>query len=313
MNSKDCIDIFICSYHRPHNVKTMKYLCGLGYPSDKIHVFVDSATDDIAEYEEEVVGRYKCNLHVFDMDEARARYDYVHRASESRRSAGQARNMFMDWATANGIDFYMVCDDDTSSFQIRPFGKYYKQANINDIVDTFLAVRDMMKKRKVGLFGLSQTGDIYSNEHDTHLFRRKVMNTTFVLLPYVYRGERGIQDDDTSLFTGVMNEGLFTGSLYSGLVLLQTLSATQSGGLTDLYNECKLLNKAMVTPLQFPSAIFAERQIMNGARIHHHVRYDNLFPKIIKGSPGHNNIEWDTYAEDIPFTNEPKRCFTLNR
>ena len=88
---------------------------------------------------------------------------------------------------------------------------------------------------------------------------------------------------------------------------------TQSGGLTDLYNECKLLNKAMVTPLQFPSAIFAERQIMNGARIHHHVRYDNLFPKIIKGSPGHNNIEWDTYAEDIPFTNEPKRCFTLNR
>lgn len=307
------IDIFICSYHRPHNVKTMKYFCKLGYQPNKIHVFVDSEADDITEYEQEVVGKYKCNLHVFDMNEARRRYDYVHRASPLRRSAGQARNMFMDFALANGIDFYMVCDDDTSNYQVMPFGKYYRLANLRDIEETFSAVRDMMIKRRIGLFGLSQTGDKYSNEFDKRLFRRKVMNTTFVLPSLVYRGEKGIQDDDTSLFAGVMNEGLFTGSIANGIMLSQTPSATQNGGLTDVYKENKLLNKAVVTPIQYPSAIFAEKQIMNGARIHHRINYKYLFPKILKSKDGNNNIEWDTYPEDVPFTSEPKRAYCLNR
>jgi NAD(P)H-flavin reductase len=109
------IDIFIPSYHRPTNVKTAKYFVGLGYDPKKIHVFVDSETDDIHIYEEEMK-KIGVNLHVFDMDEARKRYDYVHRASLSRRSAGQARNMFQDFAMKNNIDFYLVQDDDTNNF-----------------------------------------------------------------------------------------------------------------------------------------------------------------------------------------------------
>lgn len=133
------------------------------------------------------------------------------------------------------------------------------------------------------------------------------MNTTFYLLPYVYRGERGVQDDDTSQFVGMMNQGLFTGSYGAGIVLQQTLSATQQGGLTDLYNECKLLNKALITVIQYPSAIHAERQVRNGNRIHHKVSYRYLWPKILKGDGSFDNIAWDTYPEDVPFTNEPKR------
>lgn len=309
----DYVNIFIASYHRPHNIKTMRWFVERGYPAGKIHVFVDNEADDIAEYEQEVVGKYGCNLHVFDMEEARRRYDYVHRASQSRRSAGQARNMMMEWAAANGIDFYMVCDDDTNLYQLRPFGVYQRVANLSEVCDTFLAVERMMRAKHIGLFGLSQSGDLYSQNVKRNLLRKKVMNTTFVLLPYINRGERGVQDDDTSLFTGVMNEGYFTGSLYSGIVLLQTVSATAPGGLTDLYNECKLLNKSLVCPIQFPSAIFAEHQPMNGGRIHHKVNYRYLNPMIIRNGGGRNNIAWDTYPEDVPFTNEPKRVFSLNR
>ena len=218
------VDIFIPSYHRPDNCKTVNYYLKLGYDPKKIHVFLDSEADDIEEYKKNL-DPLGVNIHVFDMNEARERYDYIHRASPSLRSAGQARNMFMDFAKENGIDFYMV------------------------------------------------------------------------------------QDNDTSLYTGVMNEGYFTGSLRSGLTLFQTLSATAKGGLTDLYNECKLYNKAMVTPLQFPSAIHAEKQPMNGGRIHHRINYRYLFPCIMKGD--RSNIEWDAYPEDVPFTNEPKRNFKL--
>ena len=163
-----------------------------------------------------------------------------------------------------------------------------------------------MRDRHIGCFGWSQTGD-FINPDNRNLLRKKIMNTTFYLLPYVYRGERGVQDDDTSQFVGMMNQGLFTGSYGAGIVLQQTLSATQQGGLTDLYNECKLLNKAMITVIQYPSAIHAERQVRNGNRIHHKVAYRYLWPKILKGDGSFDNIAWDTYPEDYPFTNEPKR------
>lgn len=210
--------IFIPSYHRPENLKTVYYFVKGGYPADKIHVVIDSEADDYDVYERESE-RIGFNLHVFDMEEARSRYDYVHRASVSRRSAGQARNMFYEIAEELGITRYVV------------------------------------------------------------------------------------QDDDTSQFATAMNEGYFTGSLRSGLILQQTASATSKGGLTDLYNECKLLNKAMVTPIQFPSAIHAEKQEKNGGRLHHRIKSRYLYPKIMKGK--RSNIEWDAYPEDVPFTNEP--------
>ena len=130
------------------------------------------------------------------------------------------------------------------------------------------------------------------------------MNTTFYDTRFIYRGERGIQDDDTSQFVGVMNEGFFTGSMATGLVLNQTPSATAKGGLTELYNEVKLLNKSLIIPIQFPSSSHAERQIRNGGRLHHKIRYRYLMPCIIKGE--RSNIAWDAYPEDAPFTNEPR-------
>lgn len=304
MMKKMMIDfpIFIPSYHRPKNIKTLKYYVKLGIPASMIYVFVDSETDDIADYMEEVRGKYGANIVIFDMQEARARYDYVHRPTPARRSAGQARNMMYDYALKNSIDFYMVQDDDTNAYQLRPFGIYVRMATKKDVVSHFMAVKELMLRRHIGLFGLSQNGDLIGGKNE-YLFRKKVMNTTFVNVRYMYRGERGVQDDDTSQFAAVMNEGLFTGSLANGLVLCQTQSAVQKGGLTDLYKEAKLLNKAMVVPIQFPSCSFGEKQKQNGGRLHHRIKYRYLMPKVIRGK--RSNIEWDAYPEDWPFTNEP--------
>ncbi len=298
------IDIFIPSYHRASNLKTVKYFLSIGWDKNKIHVFIDDEADDISEYED-FSEKKGFKLHIFNMNESRERYDYIHRPSESRRSAGQSRNMFYDKAKLLGIDFYMVQDDDTSNYQIKYKGKYKGMASFEDIFNTFEAVKLFMYKRKIGLFGISQTGDFIGGDNKK-LLRNKVMNTTFVLTKYIYRGERGVQDNDTSQFVGIMNQGLFTGSLGDGLVLQQVQSAKQKGGLTDLYNECKLLNKSLVCPIQFPSSIHAEKQKKNGARLHHHIRNKYLYPRLIK-TKGIDNIAWDSYKEDTPFTNEPKR------
>ena len=73
-----------------------------------------------------------------------------------------------------------------------------------------------------------------------------------------------------------------------------------------MYNECKLLNKSLVTVIQFPSAIIAEHQKLNGGRLHHRINYKHLAPCIIKGEKERDNIAWDKWPEDYPFTNENK-------
>ena len=297
------IDVFIPSYHRADNLKTVKFLEKIDYDMKHVYVFIDDEADDRERYKA-VAKQYGFRLVVFDMTEARKRFDYVHRASISRRSAGQARNMFQDYAKKKGIERYVVMDDDTKEFQFRVKGVYVHTASGDTVKRTFEMIAEMMRRQRIGLFGVSQTGDFYGSLY-LSMMRRKVMNVTFYDTRFIYRGERGVQDNDTSQFAGVLNEGLFTGSLADGINLQQTVSATAKGGLTDLYNECKLYNKAMVTPIQYPSAIRAERQVMNGGRIHHRIDYRYLAPKLMKGE--RNNIAWDTYPEDYPFTNEPRR------
>lgn len=297
------IDVFIPSYHRADNLKTVKFLEKIEYDMKHVYVFIDDEADDRERYKA-VAKQYGFRLVVFDMTEARKRFDYVHRASVSRRSAGQARNMFQDYAKKKGIERYVVMDDDTKEFQFRVKGVYVHTASGETVKRTFEMIAEMMRRQRIGLFGVSQTGDFYGSLY-LSMMRRKVMNVTFYDTRFIYRGERGVQDDDTSQFAGVLNEGLFTGSLADGINLQQTASATAKGGLTGLYNECKLYNKAMVTPIQYPSAIRAERQVMNGGRIHHRIDYRYLAPKMMKGE--RNNIAWDTYPEDYPFTNEPRR------
>ena len=301
MTMKMC-RVFIPSYHRARNIKTVYYLHKIGWDMSLVTVFIDNQAGDELDYREEA-GKYGFNLQVFDMDEARRRYDYVHRASVSRRSAGQARNMFQDYASSIGVDFYVVMDDDTQYFCTFMMRRTIRDLDL--VRRMFNSAEDLMRKRHIGVFGLPQTGDFIGG-YQYQIFTRKVMNTTFYLLPYVYRGERGVQDDDTSLFTGIINEGLFTGTAQHSIVLQQVQSATQNGGLTDLYNECKLLNKALVTVIQFPSAIKAEYQPKNGGRIHHRINYKYLGPCIIRGRAEHDNIAWDRYQEDFPFTNENK-------
>lgn len=298
------IDIFIPSYHRPDNLKTVNYFLKIGWKAEHLHVFIDDETDDIDEYQK-IREKLGFNLHIFSMKESRERYNYIHRPSKSRRSAGQARNMFYDKAKELNIEFYMVQDDDTTGYEIKRFGKYKRIANFDDIFNVFEGVKEFMYKRRIGLFGIPQTGDFIGGSNKK-ILRNKVMNTTFVLTKYIYRGENGYGDDDTSQFVNIYNNGLFTGTLGDGLTLKQTTSATAKGGLTELYNEAKLLSKALICPIQFPTAVFAEKQVKNGGRLHHNVQNKYLSPRLIK-SPNIDNIAWDTYPEDTPFTNEPKR------
>lgn len=296
------VDVFIPSYHRSDNLKSLRYLCGIGWEPKNIHILIDNEAGDEKDYRE-TCERYGCCLEVLDIAEQRRRFDYVHREPQSRRAAGMMRNAFCEYAERKGIDFYLVMDDDTSGFEVKLNGKYQRYEVKKPLIDYVLGeVRDMMMKKGLGAFALPQTGDFIGGESKRY-YMPKMMNCVCYLTGYIRRGERGVQDNDTSMFCGVLNEGLMCGSFADGLTLKQTVSGTNSGGLTDLYHEQKLLNKSLVVPIQFPGAVYAERQEMNGGRLHHHIEYRYLMPRILKGEPERENLDWKKWDEDWPFTN----------
>jgi len=92
----------------------------LNWEHQKIHILVDDETPDIDEYRK-FAEKNKLQLHVFNLNEARMLYDFIHRPGESIRAAGMARNMMYEIARSNGIEFYMVQDDDTNSYEIKNF------------------------------------------------------------------------------------------------------------------------------------------------------------------------------------------------
>ena len=300
--NKDYPNIFVISYGRSNNIKTLYYFAKRQYDMDKIHIVIDNEEKNIKEYRE-ACEKYGCKMHIFNIDDARLQYDYVYRKNRMRRAAGQARNAVYDIAEKEGITQYVVMDDDTTGFQYRENGKYINCCNIDTVVDSFILVLSFCRKHHIGIFGLSQTGDFYGQKFCNNLLRKKVMNTTFVTTDYVYKGERGEMDNDTSQFVEIHNNGLFTGSLWNSVVLKQTLSIKSKGGLTEAYKELKLLRKSLITPIQLPSCIIAKKQKQNGNRLHHFIDYNYLCPKILKiKDKSCDNIQWDTYDEDVKFT-----------
>lgn len=304
-------DIFVISYHRPKALKTVKYYKRIGYDMQRIRVVIDDEGGDADEYKK-ACELFGCQLYMFSQAEARARYDFVHRPTKALRAAGMARNEIYDIAEKEGIDFYIVQDDDTTGYEKKVFGTYAGIAGIEGVDMAFKAVRELMERRRIGLFGIPQSGDFLRGFSDI-LLLRKVMNTTFILRKYIYRGERAVQDNDTTQFATVGAVGLFMGSTWDGLCLKQTPSAKQEGGLTDLYREAQLLNKGLVCVIQYPSAVMCERQISNGGRLHHTIYARYLYPCLIRNEGGRDNIAWDTYPEDVPFTLEPRFSRDENR
>lgn len=303
---------FIISYHRPKQMKTMAWLKKVHYPMSKVHVVIDDEGGDREEYEK-TCADYGCNLHEFQLKKARRCFDFVHRKSKGRRAAGLCRNAIYDIAFDLGLRKWVVTDDDTSRYSIRYPATAERICTEYEFKCAITMVMDMMDRHRIGFFGLPQTGDLIGGVKRWKWFIWKVMNTTFVDARFVYKPERGVQDDDTSAFVGIMNEGYFTASIGYGVTLQQTSSATQSGGLTDNYRENKLLNKSLVCPIQFPSAIYANFQRCNGGRLHHIIDNKYLMPRVLKvGEKDRSNIAWDTYPEDVVFRNDRKKEIVID-
>ena len=307
--------VFIASYHRPDEIRSVKTFKELGYPASLLNVMIDDEAGDEEAYRE-ACRQEGVALRVFSQKEAREEYDFVTRPLRERRSGGIARNQAWKLAASLGAKQFVVVDDDTRHFEYRPFGLWACKLKGEEGRRRFLSMVHSLaafqRSHRLGVVGIAQTGETFASLGDRGpdrlLARRKVMNFCMYLTDFVHGGEVGQMDCDTLQYLHTGGAGLLTLSLRSGIVLQQVPSPQKKGGEAATYRHGGMVTKVANDVICYPSAVVGEVQPMNGNKLHHKISNRYAYPCLLRRPAGEgNNIAWDTYQEDMPFTSLPQR------
>lgn len=292
---------FIPSWKRSDRLHTIHTLQKLGVPSHCIHVVIDDEDPAGVESYRKTCAKKGLVLDVFDFEKEKSSYKFIF---PGKRTAAIARNCIWKMAEKHGLDHYFVMDDDVLLVSVYAASgrlyKFYDAKIFNTVLDMMY---EFMKRRHIGIFGFSQSGDFFSYiEYVRKLYRKKTMNFLCYLTKYSRGTEFGNLDTDALQFCNLCNLGLFSGSIGCGLVISMHASAKKKGGLTKIYKKQSLLYKSLSIPIVYPSASKGS-YIEQIGRLHHKNNYRYLQPCVIRNTEDPDavdNIAWDTWAEDFP-------------
>jgi hypothetical protein len=268
--------VFILTHGRPDNIKTIKALKKAGYNGD-IHLIIDDEDATRSEYEK----KYKGKVNVFDKKKYADMVDEGNNFDE-RRTITHARNASFDIAKKLGYRYFVQLDDDYTGFEYRIYSEsvYSKIRSLDEIFKTVL---EYYKTINCLSIAFSQGGDYIGGKDSgmakNPVMKRKCMNS------FVCSTERPFR------FIGAMNEDVNTyttrgsrGDLFftiPQLMLVQTTTQKQKGGITDMYLRFGTYCKAFTTVMMMPSCVKVAEMGDKHKRIHHIINWRNCVPKII--------------------------------
>lgn len=269
----------IISNGRPNDVKTVATLDRQGYTGEWKIVVDDEDTTAPAYVE-----RYGADRVVmFSKEEVASRTDTGDNLP-GRMAAVYARNACFDIARDLGYDYFLELDDDYLDFQFREDRdsvlKYYSCRNLDDVFSTMLGFLDASKSASVAL---AQGGDYIGgagNANARGRALRKAMNSWFFRTDCDVRFS-GRMNDDVSTYVVHSHRGRLFFTL-TFCMLMQVATQAGAGGLSEEYIQRGTYVKSFYSVMMCPSAVgismlFGARY----ARVHHHVRWRNVAPKIL--------------------------------
>lgn len=272
--------VFILSHGRAGNVKTLKTLRKAGYTGKTILV-----VDDEDELEEDYKRIYGAdNVVVFDKLDISRRYDTMDNFDE-RRTVFYARNVCFEIAEQLGYEYFLELDDDYTqiAFKIIEQNKF-KSRPAKDADSLFDAMLDFLDVSGAYTVAFAQGGDFIGGK-DNNRFKekllRKAMNSFFCKTNrrFEYIG-RVNEDVNTYCLMGVQGKLLFT---YTDVVVEQTQTQSQKGGMSEQYLDSGTYLKSFYTIMCCPSCV--EIGMMGGSkkgmRLYHMIKWNNCTPKIL--------------------------------
>ncbi len=226
------------------------------------------------------------NVIVFDKKEYMENVDTMDNFNTSGVPV-YVRNFCYDYAKKQGIENFVMLDDDYSQFSVRYIrqGKL-KEKRIPDIDDVFRTFFEVSNPHTVLAF--SQNGDYIGGAKSIFIrrpFKFKIMNCFFC------NANRKVP------FIGTLNEDLNAGLILAkrgiipltigGFSLSQQTTQQNKGGLTDSYLELGTYVKSFYSVMIQPSSVSIKlsdggtTEHKGHLRLHHLLDYNKTFPRIL--------------------------------
>lgn len=280
MMSKFCT--FIISHGRPDKVVTLKTLKRCGY-SGPLFIVCDN--------EDKTIERYRQNFGhqmvlIFDKIKYASMVDSCDNF-HNRRTTTHARNACFDFALQLGFDYFLVLDDDYTSFRsaIDATGNFARKMiyNINPIFESIVKFLDC--DSRIDSICLLQGGDVMGGKNCSDFKRlsypfkkRKAMNSFFCKTSRRFWFFSRLNEDvNTYLALGNRGRLFFT---IPQVQLTQAQTQTNSGGMSDAYLASGTYVKSFYTVMIGPSyAVATITPSMK--RLHHKISWNNAVPKIL--------------------------------
>jgi hypothetical protein len=278
MQNKD-FAAFILTHGRADNVKTYKTLKKYGY-TGRIYLIVDNEDKMIDKYIRNFGAE---NVKVFDKKAIADKIDEANNF-DNRKVIVHARNACFEIAKELNIKYFIQLDDDYTSFRYRFVDKYITTGNTKNLDFFFDIYLKFFISTNCTSIAFAQGGDFIGGEScgmlsNYRLNSRKCMNSFICSTDREFQFIGSINEDVNTYTTLASRGALFLTLPFIGLE--QAATQSQSGGMTDIYNQSGTYVKSFTSVLMQPSSVSVNMMGFTNNRLHHRVKWLNTTPMII--------------------------------
>lgn len=270
---------FILTHGRPDRVHTYRALRQSGY-TGPIYLIIDTddPTGDLYR------AQYGSQVLAFNKADYSSRIDQADNFLDAPATVLPARHAVFDLATRLAIPYFLQLDDDYQEFQFR-FNRQFEYAyqRVTDLDSVFTHVLDFYRSIPALTIAFAQGGDMIGGGEATYMrkltLRRKAMNTFFCSIhrPFSFLGR---MNDDVSMYCVYGMRGALLLTLYN-VSITQEPTQSQSGGLTDLYQQFGTYVKSFYTVLHCPAFVSVGTIHDTYTRLHHIIDWKHGVPVLL--------------------------------
>lgn len=279
---RDDFAVFILTHGRPDKVKTYSTLKRLGY-TGKIFLLVD----DLDKSAEKYKSIYGNEVIIFDKKKSAQSFDQGDNFNDMRAII-YARNACFEIAKKLEIKYFLQLDDDYVKFDWRFNDKLNYSANVCRSLDSvFNSILKFYINTKINSIAMCQGGDFIGGSGNQNAEKikliRKCMNSFFCSTerPFKFIGRI---NEDVNTYTKMASTGLLFFST-NQVSLTQTVTQSNSGGMTELYLDSGTYVKSFYSVMYQPSSVKVKvLKTSVSQRLHHSINWKNTVPMILSQS-----------------------------
>ena len=271
---------FILSHGRPDKVKTLETLLRCGYTGD-IRIIVDDEDKTLEEYK----SLHGDMVYVFNKAEA-AEYTDAGDNFQRRDTVLYARNASFGIAKELGYKYFIQLDDDYNRFNymFRADRHWDGGSLILNLDAVFEAMLEFYEGTNLLSLCMCQKGDYIGGSESRYagsiMMARKAMNSFICSVdrPFKFMGR---MNDDVNTYTRLGHDGHLMMS-FNYVALNQPPTQGTKGGLTEMYLDFGTYAKSFYTIMYAPACAIVTGMGASIYRLHHMIRWDATWPKIMR-------------------------------